>query len=292
MQENAASQSAAVIAAHRAMESTKPEEKRVCYDPYAAKLIAPNFSVIGETEMPREQALALFKQFVPGFHEYFIARTRYIDDYLSACIKNGMEQLVILGAGYDSRAYRFDTLKEGIAIFEVDHPATQAVKKDKLGDILEQLPNHVTFVPVDFKQDDFGSTLTESGYNTGLHTLFIWEGVTMYLRPDTVEKVLGFVTNNSGAQSSIIFDFTFPEIIDGAKEPPEAIAWRSKANEYGEPLQFGISLNEVTAFLEERNFTDIFTADHSYFKQAYFSHPEDERVPTSILVLAHATVAT
>ena len=99
IEETIASRSAAIIAAHRAMESAKPSDERICYDPYAEKLIPPNVTVIGETALPKEQALNLFKNFGPGFHEYFIARTRYIDDYLTSCIGKELQQLVILGAG-------------------------------------------------------------------------------------------------------------------------------------------------------------------------------------------------
>ena len=86
---------------------------------------------------------------------FLLHAQNYIDDRLQQHLGDGLEQLVILGAGYDSRAYRFEELKKGIKVFEVDHPATQAVKKEKLQEIFQLLPDHVTYVPVDFHNENF-----------------------------------------------------------------------------------------------------------------------------------------
>lgn len=103
MKENEASHSAAIIAAHRAFDSARPSAERICYDPYAEQLIGRGFTVVGKFDLPGETALELFNAVVPGFHEFFLARTRYIDDHLETGIKNGLEQLVILGAGLRHR---------------------------------------------------------------------------------------------------------------------------------------------------------------------------------------------
>ncbi len=84
-------------------------------------------------------------------------KDKYIDDYLQGFLKNDLEQLVILGAGYDSRAYRVYGLKDGIKIFELDRPAIQHVKKENLLEIFKILPDHVTFVPVDLGMDNLQS---------------------------------------------------------------------------------------------------------------------------------------
>ena len=284
-----ASQSAAIIAAHRAIESAKPSSERICYDPFAEKLISSNTTVIGETDLPREQALEIFKQFVPGFHEYFLARTRYIDDYLAASVERGLGQLVILGAGYDSRAYRFEALKESAAVFEVDHPATQTVKQQRLAKIFQTLPGHVTFVPVDLQSENLGGRLTGSGYDDRQRTVFIWEGVTMYLNPQAVDQTLAFIARHSGPGSEVIFDFTSPAVIQGDERRPEAAAWRQKASDSGEPLRFGLRFDRLKPFLRQRNFSEITMVTHDFFDRAYFSDPEDNRQVTPILAIAHGT---
>lgn len=149
MKKQEASNSTAIIVAHRAVDSAKPTAERICYDPYAEQFAGPGFTVIGEVDVPRETALDLFNDLVPGFHDFFIARTRYMDDVLERSLANGLQQLVILGAGYDSRAYRFKALKQRVRVFEVDHPATQEVKKTRVKDAFGELPGHVIYCTCD-----------------------------------------------------------------------------------------------------------------------------------------------
>jgi len=290
MQKQKASRSAAIIAAHRAIESAKDSRERVCYDPFAQNFLPTGFTVIGPHEMPEEHALEIFKGIVPGFHEFFLARTRYIDDFLLESIGNGLEQLVVLGAGYDSRAYRFDELKSKVKIFEVDHPATQNVKKEKLKEIFKKLPAHVTYVPVDFQKENLGSSLARNGYDNRLRTLFIWEGVTMYIDSESVDKTLLFISKNSGQGSSVIFDYTYPEVIDGTYERVEAKGWLKIAEKSNEPLLFGLQNNHVEQFLAERGFGNIAIATNKYFNENYYIGLNKDREATPVLSIAHAEI--
>src|SRR5512143_3016013 len=144
MRKSQSSLTAAGIAIMRAVESERPADKRICYDPFARRF-GPGW-------------LYYFMRFFirsgyaewrgPGVNGFLAARDRYIDDVLRNSLKEALQQLVILGAGYDSRAYRFDVA--GLKVFEVDHPATQADKLAKLQIIFGKIPEHVTYVPVDF----------------------------------------------------------------------------------------------------------------------------------------------
>ncbi len=96
----------------------------------------------------------------PGATDTIVSRIRFIDDCLKDCITEGVEQLVILGAGYDARAYRFNELKNKL-VFEVDHPNTQKLKKNKILNIFGSLPHYIVYVPVDFEKDKLISKLTE-----------------------------------------------------------------------------------------------------------------------------------
>jgi methyltransferase (TIGR00027 family) len=143
------------IAITRAMESEKPAAERLLYDPYAKYFVTPVlaflvkfFTKIGYGERKG-----------PGVQEFLVARTRYIDDYLQSCIDAKIEQLVILGAGYDARAYRFDSLKGRVRVFEVDHPAMQKVKVARLKRIMGALPEHVVCVPIDFDAESLETRL-------------------------------------------------------------------------------------------------------------------------------------
>lgn len=284
------SRSAGIIAAHRAMESSRGENQRICYDPFARDFLPPGFTVIGPHDIPEQQALAFFKALVPGFHEFFIARTRYIDDHVQDCIDKGLEQLVILGAGYDSRAYRFDALADQIKVFEVDHPATQRVKKEKVLERFKTLPGHVTYVPVDFRREDFQTSLFANGYDRQLKTLFIWEGVSMYVDADTVEQTLAFIANNVGTGSSLIFDYTYPEVLAGTFERKEAKEWLRITQRSDEPLLFGISQDNIEKFLKDRGFSNVVSVSSEYFHTAYFKGVNQDRESTPVLSIAHAQI--
>ena len=128
----------------------------------------------------------------PGVNGFLMASERFIDDVLQSFLNEGLQQLVILGAGYDSRAYRFD-LHGRVKTFEVDHPVTQAEKLEKVHRVFGKIPEHVRYVPVDFNTQTLSERLLSSGYGPGLISPFIWQGVTMYLTPvgvDTTRNVL------------------------------------------------------------------------------------------------------
>jgi methyltransferase (TIGR00027 family) len=290
MKESKPSRSAGVIAAHRAMGSLKPPHQRICYDPYAAQLLPPGFTVLGEYDIPPETALEIFKGVVPGFHEHFLARTRYIDEYLRHFIQNNLEQLVILGAGYDSRPYRFPELNNTIPVYEIDYPATQAYKIEQLKEILNALPTNVTYVPIDFHRENLPTVLVEKGYRKALKTLFIWEGVTMYIAAEAVDATLSFISGNEGQGSAVIFDFTYADVIEGKSEILEAKEWLRVASESDEPLAFGIEEGRIEAFLRERGFRNIECITNEYFKTHYFKGGNEGMASTPILSLVHADI--
>jgi methyltransferase (TIGR00027 family) len=290
MKERTPSVTAGTIAAHRAIESRKSADERICFDQLAERFISSRMKVIGESWIPENLALWLYEKILPGFHTYFAVRTRYIDDYLNYCLDDGIEQLVILGAGYDSRAYRFGKPNRPFRAFEVDHPATQHDKLAKLKVLFESLPSHVAFVPVDFGKETLASKLLASGYENGLKTLFIWEGVTYYLSAAAVDQTLAFAAKNLGKGTSIIFDFTSPSVIDGTAQQREAKAWRTAVKRFGEPLTFGLETASVESFLKQRGFDKVVCATSETFRKAFFSGANQHRYLTSLFNIVHATV--
>ncbi|MCP4146725.1 MAG: SAM-dependent methyltransferase, partial [bacterium] len=192
-----ASWTAEITAVFRASESIRTPQRRLLNDRYAINFLRPAFRLILKSRILTKFILwlAIDRRF-PGATDMVVSRVRFVDDCLQNCINDGLEQLVVLGAGYDSRPYRFDQLKDK-HIFEVDHPATQALKKRKIESIFGHLPGHVTFVPVDFENDKLMPGLSKAGYNPNLKTLFIWEGVCKYLTENAVNELLLTVSGNS-----------------------------------------------------------------------------------------------
>ncbi|MDY9922265.1 class I SAM-dependent methyltransferase [Methanobacterium sp.] len=215
---------------------------------------------------------------------------RYFDDFAKKLIENGLEQLVIFGAGYDTRAYRIEELKEKVKVFEVDHPGTQIFKMEKIKEIFGSIPEHVVFVPVDFEKETFSEKLFSKGYNRSLKTLFIMEGLIMYITPKSVAETLSFIAENSGKGSAMIFDY-FPEsVVVGTNKLKIAQDIRNFAIQQGEPLQFGIKDGELEEFLSTFGFSNIQNVTSEDYKKAYFHGKNENRNVCELLYFAHATI--
>lgn len=267
----------------RAFESQYPAGERICYDPYARYFVSAPFMLLGRL------FFGYARRRSPGVFEFLATRCRYIDEYVRACLEDGIAQLVVLGAGFDSRAYRLDPLQEGIRVFEVDHPATQAIKKKKLTGIFGSLPGHVTFVPIDFAQQPL-DRLCASGYDERLKSLFIWEGVTYYLPPAAVDATLAFVARHSGAGSSIIFDYVDVSALGGQLKRKELVSMRRYQRLTGEGIVFGIASEQIGEFLECRGYMDIVNTDREDLRQLYFTGIRSARPLADDYAIVHATV--
>jgi methyltransferase (TIGR00027 family) len=191
----------------------------------------------------------------PGGYEFFIARTAYLDAVFAQALRDDLPQIVLLGAGYDTRACRYRDLIQSTRIIELDTPVTQQHKRGLLEQAQVIIPPQLVFVPIDFTRDDMAATLTQAGYRSDQRTLFIWEGVCYYLPPHTVDETLRFVRENAPAGSVICFDYMLPasDLADryGAQQSRAVM----EATYTDEPLQFDLEEAQVSAFLAERGFT-------------------------------------
>jgi methyltransferase (TIGR00027 family) len=286
------SETAHRVALVRAWETQKPADARVLYDPISEHLISDEGKFLVTTRLGRTTYDYLRRyDVVVEVGDYIILRTRAIDEHLEECAQNGLAQLLILGAGYDSRAYRFPQLKAGVKIFEVDAPDTQEIKKARLIKYFGALPDHVAFVAVDFEKDDLAASLALAGYDPSLMTLVIWEGVSYYLEPEAVEKTLEFVAANTPAGSSMIFDYALSEVVHG--KPKDYVIKRLKVflSELKEPMKFGLDPDEVEGFLTERGFENVTTLTVEECKDKYLTPAHGERKPLGIYCIARARVA-
>jgi len=284
------SKMAEMIALHRVAESMMPEGQRLCYDPYAIHFVDPETIESARKNPEKTKELREhYERLFPGLGNSIRARVRYFDDFVKSSIGEGLEQMVILGAGYDTRAFRIEGLDK-ITVFEVDHPATQKVKVEKVRKIFGQLPQHVVYIPIDFESKDLGRKLLEMGYDASKMSLFIMEGLVMYLPPQAADKTLSFIVHNSGKGSRIIFDYYPRSLVDGTSELQAAKNIRNYVIEQGEPLQFGIKEGGVESFLAERGFSQIHSVTSDDYKKAYFHGANKDRSVSTLLYFAHAVV--
>jgi len=152
------------------------------------------------------------------------ARSRIAEDALSTAVKAGIRQIVILGAGLDTFALR--NRHAGLEIYEVDHPATQAWKRERLAEAQIELPSSLVFVPVDFERDDLGEKLVAAGLAQNSPAFFTWLGVVPYLTEDAIGRTLDYMS--SVQNSEVVFDYM---------EPPEASSEEVKQLEKGRSQQ-------------------------------------------------------
>ena len=180
-------------------------------------------------------------------------RTRFIDEKLVNALKGGARQVVILGAGFDSRAYRFRSQFPGVRFFEVDFGPTQEYKKKRVAEVFGGLPSNVVYAAIDFAKEKLGDILTRAGYRATERTFFVWEGVAYYLPESAVLDTLRYITTNSPAGSTLTIDAVYQFLIDkAAREPDPAdppdvravVAMTRRLAQTGEPWLSGIPENQ------------------------------------------------
>lgn len=273
----------------RAREATRSPADRICYDPYAVHFLSPFYRTLRRYQLLGRTYGWIRERICPGLRGGILARSRYMDERVTASLRDGIEQVVILGAGYDSRGYRLLESGSGIPVFEVDHPATQRVKVAKVRELFGEPPGHVRFVPVDFCRDDLGSLLRAAGYDRDKRTLFIWEGVIYYLDAGAVDALLAFVVRESASGSSITFDCFPRSVVDGTCRRRESRNLRRLVAKNGEPLRFGLDVPEIAPFLKQRGFSEIETTGSSECKKAWFHGANRSIAVSEIFSFVHAT---
>ncbi|WP_069162808.1 class I SAM-dependent methyltransferase [Nocardia altamirensis] len=183
---------------------------------------------------------------------FFAARARVAEDRVTAAVATGVRQVVILGAGLDTFAYR--NPHPGLRVFEVDHPATQAWKHERLAAAGIDQPESVTFAPVDFETDTLAAGLASAGFSRTDPAVFVWLGVVYYLTPDAARTTLDYIAGQS-EPVEVIFDYLQSADTDEDRARLQARAQRAQA--VGEPWFSYFTPDDIAAQLRTLGFTDI-----------------------------------
>lgn len=246
-------------------------EKRPQYksDDYIAPKLLPKFFI----PVIRIGALRNFfknRFFPPGMYEYVIARTKFIDSIFQKAVEMEFDQILIFGAGFDSRGIRFADLNKKTNIFELDAPVTQEAKINQLRKRGVEVNPNITFISIDFNKESIEDKLLKSGFEVNKKALFILEGLTMYLDPDAVDNTFNVINKFAGDESEVVFDYIYssvlreenlyygePEVFNGVKDR-------------GEPWSFGIDKREIKSFLENRNLNLIQNLNSEDLEKEFF----------------------
>jgi methyltransferase (TIGR00027 family) len=248
VREGSPSRTAEYVALFRALESRRGFGARVIHDHLARRFLSPRLRAVDLlATVPGIRGLISFyiDRRWPGPRPSAVARTRVIDDAMVAAMKEGAEQVVILGAGYDTRPYRLS--RRGVRFFEVDHPDTQAVKRRRLGELRA---GAATFVALDFATEEPGPALAAAGLDGGLRTLFVWEGVLSYLEPAAIDAMLGWIARTGAPGSRVVFTYADQRALDGSMG--DTGPWLDAVEKAGEPFRTGLDPRTLEAFLAER----------------------------------------
>jgi methyltransferase (TIGR00027 family) len=206
------------MALFRAIETVRPPHKRLFADPYATIFLDDRLKrAIKLSTLPFIGRLIpkIIQSKGPGALSSGIARTKYIDDLLEQTIRNGVKQVIILGAGFDTRALRLDVL-HSVPVIEIDHPDTAKFKIDKLKEALGKLPKNVSYLQTDFNKESLENLASEHHLHLNIPTTIIWEGVTNYLTQQAVDKTFEFV-KKFAIGSYIIFTYINKLVLDNPR---------------------------------------------------------------------------
>jgi methyltransferase (TIGR00027 family) len=251
MRNQEASRTADFMAVFRASEHAKAPTARAFSDPLAAALL-PGELRLAARLFGLRPAAALLNSYIdrrwPGARTSGIARTKLIDDWIVQAARE-IDQVVLLGAGFDTRAWRLDALASA-RIFEVDHPSTATVKQERLRSAHADL-RRVTFVKVDFEVDNFDEMLGAAGFDATRPAIVVWEGVSQYLSAEAVCGVMRWA-GGLAPGSRFIFTYIHAGVLNGSVAFVGADKAIAKVHGSGEPWQFGLLPETLDAFLRER----------------------------------------
>jgi methyltransferase (TIGR00027 family) len=249
-----------------------------------------NVTTLAKHRATRGLVVRAVNRRLPGAYTYEIARAKFIDEVVLEVAASGLDELILLGAGLDSRPYRLAEQLRGVRVIEVDHPASQSSKRARLRSLLGREPDHVTFAAVDFTRDNLAEALDAAGHERSARTLFVWSGVSPYLPEDAVAEVLSFVGGHGSPRTSIVFDACWAEVIDGSREYYGATELRKAVAQGGEPLRWGIPEGRVEETLARFGLKAERSLDSEAGRAAYLTHSDGtlHDQPYGFGVLVHA----
>ena len=202
-------------------------------------------------------------------------RSRVVEEELALAKPRGIKQLVILGAGLDSTAYRRTDLTEGMNVFEVDHPATQAWKEERLEAANIKVPENTKFVAFDFEHQTLAQALEAGGIKPDVPTFFTWLGVHMYLTDEAVKATLG-VLGKFPKGSEIVMDFISPSYVLAGGIAEDSVAQLSKVvSQMGEPIKSQYYEDELEAILNEAGFSEVKYLSAKWLVENYLGGNKD-----------------
>ncbi|GLV55638.1 S-adenosyl-L-methionine-dependent methyltransferase [Dictyobacter sp. S3.2.2.5] len=272
----------------RLIEQFQPEPTRLFYDPLVKDLLAAPFSMLMQLKSMRAYTIKQTDAVMPGLYGVQVCRTRYIDEAVEQALTQGIEQVVMLGAGLDTRPYRLAGM-ERVRVFEVDLPAVQEPKKKRLHKHFGQLPANVTFVPIDFDKQSLDAALGSTTFDLLQPALFVWEGVTQYLTEEAIHQTLTFV-GKSAPGGILVFTYVLRSLIERRSNVPGAQKLLERLDKGGSPWLFGLEPSDVASYLSSFHLNLTADVGNTDYQASYLKPLGRELVVSECERIAKATV--
>jgi methyltransferase (TIGR00027 family) len=272
----------------RLIEQSLPEETRLFNDPVVKDLVGTPIRVLMQFESLRKFTLKQTDAIMQGIYGVQICRTRFIDDAVEGALSQGIAQVVILGAGLDTRPYRLAGM-EHVNVLEVDLPSVQQDKKKKLQKHFGRLPEHVTFIPIDFETQSLEAVFTGTAFDPERPVVFVWEGVTQYLSEEAVRRTLAFV-GTSAPGSILVFTYVLKSMIErrsdiaGADKMMDVVAKNHAA------WLFGLEPSRVPSYLSPFHLQVIADVGNAEYQARYLKPLGRDLVVSECERIVQATV--
>ena len=278
--EHAPSETAFFAALRRAIAQLDYGNEKFGPDEMAAAFLPAHYRFLLRFKGIRTNTKDRLEGFLPGLHAYMIARTAYFDHLFAKALQEQVPQLVLLGAGYDTRAYRFANINRGTRVFELDGSPTQNRKRECLKRARIYIPEEVTLTPINFNEESLQDVLEGVGYDHQERTLFLWEGVSYYLDPGSVEATLDFVSRSLHPDSAIAFDYTISLSEEALQDAygVSAFAQTMQEQHANEALTFSLQEGMLDTFLEDRGLRAVEHLDNDAIEKAYLMADDGSRI--------------
>lgn len=263
----------------RLIEQYEPKETRLFDDLFVKNFFSNYLSSIMQFNTIRNLMIFMYNATSTGLFGLQVCRTKYIDEKLEEAIDNGVEQVVILGSGLDTRLYRIANNK--IKGFEVDLPIMQDKKKIIMKKCLGELPSNVVFIPIDFNIQTLDEVLEIKELDFLKPIFFIWEGVTQYITKEAVKNTLKFISKASSG-SEVVFTYVLASVVDGTANTIGAEALTTLFKAGGQTWHFGLNPSEIKNFIKQYNLELIEDVGSSYYQENYLK-PIGRKLDVSLI---------
>ena len=280
------SKTAVLVATIRAVHLRWHDPPHIFEDTFALQMLTPFWHAVAKYRLLKwlvgDVLLGVYRPVYPAV----VLRSRYTEDQLVEAIESGTDQYVILGAGHDTFALRRTDLADKVRVFEVDHPATQDVKRQRIIKANGTIPDNLTFVPVNFEVDRLDEELEKAGFDSQSPAFYSWLGVTYYLTPEAIRDTLDRVAQKSASGSRIVFDFKIAKHMMTQE-------WRTLCEKMegfvarrGEPMLTDFTPQSLSDMMARHGYTEVEMMPPEEQQKRYLGDRTDLE-PTAFFHFAH-----